>query len=67
MNLKTKKYFYFILLFLSAMALGYRISIFDFTGKEPIYNYAITISFLLIFIGSLYEWISIKKKLGEFK
>ena len=50
----------------SGLGLGYRISIIDFKNPEPTYIYGIVLSFLLIFIGSLYEWISIRKKLGDF-
>ena len=66
MNLKVKKYFFFLLMIFSGLWLGYRISIIDFKNPEPTYIYGIVLSFLLIFIGSLYEWISIRKKLGDF-
>lgn len=64
MNLKTKKWFFLGLLSLSSVAFGYRLVLL-ITDNGSITDYAIAITFFLVCIMSLIEWISIRKKIGE--
>lgn len=66
MDLKTKKLFFFILLVISAVSFGYRLSLLT-TEDKSVSNYAILLTFFLVCIMSFYEWIKIRKRLGEFK
>ena len=62
-----KKKFFFILLVISSVSLGYRLSlIINDEANHSIYDYAIILTFLLVCVMSLFEWFSIRKKLGEF-
>ncbi|WP_333596594.1 hypothetical protein [Chryseobacterium flavum] len=66
MKLKTKKWFFLLLLSLSSVAFGYRLfSLMNGFTDLSIASYAVTISFLLVSVMSFIEWISIRKKLGE--
>ena len=66
MSLKTKKRFFFILLAVSSVLCGYRLYLLIDRRVSHLYDYAIAVTFLLICAMSLYEWLSIRKKLGEF-
>lgn len=67
MDLKTKKWFFFILLVISSISFGYRSSLlFNKEINPTVYDYAIVITFLLVCVMSTFEWFSIRKKLGEF-
>ncbi len=67
MSLKSKKYLFFIIMCVCAVLFGYSLNIFFQNGLNlPYYDYAISLTFFLVTLMSFYEWLSIRKKLGDF-